>query len=103
MKRAFQVACLILLIVLASACIYKECEGGGNGLSDITEDEAKEIALKEWWKDRVMIPENRAIATAEDKGDHWLVTVKITEMFTNETVTEDAGQYKIDKATGEIL
>jgi len=72
-------------------------------LSDITEDEANRIALLKWWEDKAMIPENRAIATAEDMGDHWLVTIKIIEMFTNETVTENAGQYKVDKATGKII
>lgn len=68
----------------------------------ISEIEAKQIALSEWWKGKAMIPENRAVAVAEDRGDHWLVTVQIVNMFTGEMVSENAGQYKIDKMAGGI-
>ncbi|ATZ61516.2 MAG: hypothetical protein BME93_05485 [Methanosarcinales archaeon Met12] len=68
----------------------------------ISKIEAEKIALLEWWKDRVMIPEQKAVAVAEDKRDHWLVTIQIVNMFTGEIISENAGEYRIDKATGRM-
>ncbi|MDI6903711.1 MAG: hypothetical protein QMC77_08250 [Methanocellales archaeon] len=69
----------------------------------ISEIEAKQIALNEWWKDKVMIPENRAVAIVEDRGDHWLVTIQIVDMFTGKIISENAGEYRIDKMTGKAV
>lgn len=67
----------------------------------ISEEQAKKIALSKWLRDRVMIPENKPVAIAEDKEDHWLVTIQIIDMFTGEIITKNAGQYKVNKTTGE--
>ncbi len=68
----------------------------------ISKIEAEKIALLEWWKDKVMIPEQKAVAVAEDGGAHWLVTIQIVNMFTGEIISENAGEYRIDKATGRM-
>ncbi len=68
----------------------------------ISRGEAEKMAVIEWWQGRAMIPENKAVPSTEDKGDYWLVTIQIKNMFTKEIVSENAGQYKIDKFTGTI-
>jgi len=69
----------------------------------IPKREAEKTALLEWWRDTVMIPENRARAIAEDRSGYWLVTIQIENMFTNEIISKNAGQFKVDKRTGRII
>ncbi|MCL0095581.1 hypothetical protein M1O52_03550 [Dehalococcoidia bacterium] len=68
----------------------------------VSEIAARKIALLAWWEGRAMIPEQKAIALTEDKGDYWLVTIQIINMFTEEVISENAGQFKVDKVTGRI-
>lgn len=68
----------------------------------VSEIAARRIALLAWWEGRVMIPEQKATAITEDKGDYWLVTIQIIHMFTGEFISENAGQFEVDKATGKV-
>lgn len=72
------------------------------GVYKVSEEEAKKLALGAWLRERVMIPENKPVAVAEDKGEYWLVTVQIVDMFTGEIIERNAGQYRVDKETREV-
>lgn len=72
------------------------------GLDRISKREAEKTVLLEWWENRVMIPENRARAIVEDRRECWLITIQIENIFTGEIVSENAGQFRVDKRTGRI-